>query len=687
MDCWIASFPRSGNTYFRNILYYVYGIESSTWHNETAYPVDENYDSYRFVKTHLLPKDLIPDDPSIPAIYLVRDGRDAVVSIAHHRKDLVNPGSDFLMNLQEAIVAAEGSFFGGWSKNAQAWIQRAQLIIRYEDLIADPVAVFKRVEKLIPLPPGNWEKLPDFAEMKAGKPKYGGTSKLVDPRFNPEDFAAKFFRKGKSGGWREEMSPFLQDLFWNYHGPMMERLGYETYKGSIGQNSLLDYTVMQKMGKDVLQKDSIPLKIYIEATKLIQPPNDGIKRYLSHLLKSFEDVSINGDPRWEFNLLIGQKFYPLESYKEVFSDEEVENLHHYEKVLLALKKGIKNILPQKIYNAASNVYKKTDIRILLRIIQRKSSIKQLKQFYKNIISENDSVDLLHIPLPQNIENYKTLKHTFLVTVHDLTHRLFPEYHQIENVALTESGLQFIQDKQTDIIAISKNTIFDLTSNFSIPVSNINLVYESPVPELFKLNIFKELAEAIRKKYKLSTTPYFLCLSTIEPRKNLPNTIRAFNLLLEENPNININLVISGNFGWKTEHLNEELHLDNPRIIFTGFVDDNDLHVLYSEAVALCYVSFYEGFGLPPLEAMSCRTPTIYGNNSSMKEVIGDVGLPANAHDVNQIKMQMSKMYYDKNLREELASRSLRKSFEFSWRKCVYDTLKVYESVINKHRSK
>ena len=110
MDCWIASFPRSGNTYFRNILFYVYGIESSTWHNETAYPVDENYDSYRFVKTHLLPKDLFPADPSIPAIYLVRDGRDAVVSIAHHRRDLVNPGSDFLLNLEEAIVAAEGSF-------------------------------------------------------------------------------------------------------------------------------------------------------------------------------------------------------------------------------------------------------------------------------------------------------------------------------------------------------------------------------------------------------------------------------------------------------------------------------------------------------------------------------------------------------------------------------------------------
>src|SRR5690606_25886720 len=117
MKCWIASFPRSGNTFFRNILYYVYGIESSTWHKETAYPVDENYAGFDFVKTHLLPSELEPNDVNIPAIYLVRDGRDALVSIAHHRSDIVEPGSDIKNNLKEAILAAEGSYFGGWSNN------------------------------------------------------------------------------------------------------------------------------------------------------------------------------------------------------------------------------------------------------------------------------------------------------------------------------------------------------------------------------------------------------------------------------------------------------------------------------------------------------------------------------------------------------------------------------------------
>lgn len=248
MDCWIASFPRSGNTYFRNILYYVYGIESGTWHKEQEYPVDENYDQFRFVKTHLLPGELIPTDRTIPAIYLVRDGRDAVVSIAHHRKDLVVPGSNFDTNLLEAIIAEEGSFFGGWSQNAAEWIDRADIIIRYEDLIADPAKVFERVEKLINLPQPNWNNLPTFEQMKAGKPMYGGITKRENPKHDPDEFANKFFRKGKSGGWKEEMEPHIQDLFWNYHGNMMERLGFETYKKSVGQNPVLDYKIMQKMG-------------------------------------------------------------------------------------------------------------------------------------------------------------------------------------------------------------------------------------------------------------------------------------------------------------------------------------------------------------------------------------------------------------------------------------------------------
>ena len=107
---WLASFPRSGNTFFRNILYQLYGLESSTFHREPNYPVDEGYESYPVVKTHLLPSDLIPDDPNIKKVYLVRDGRDALVSIAHHRKDIIEPHTDYYNNLLEAVLSIEGTF-------------------------------------------------------------------------------------------------------------------------------------------------------------------------------------------------------------------------------------------------------------------------------------------------------------------------------------------------------------------------------------------------------------------------------------------------------------------------------------------------------------------------------------------------------------------------------------------------
>jgi len=684
MDCWIASFPRSGNTYFRNILYFVYGIESSTWHEEEAYPVDENYDAYKFVKTHLLPSKLVPSNPKIPAIYLVRDGRDAVLSIAHHRKDIVKPGSDLKTNILEAIVAEQGSFFGGWSRNVSEWIERADLIIRYEDLVKEPKKIFERVNKLIPLPPPNWDKLPSFQEMKSGKAMYGGANKMANrPDIDIGDFANKFFRQGKSGGWKEEMTPEMQDLFWNHHGNMMERLGYATFKNSVGQNPVLDHLVMKKLGLPVTQETNNKFLVHLEATKLLENSNDGIKRYLEHLIKCLKDVSRHGDQKWRFKLFIESKTYSLENYKEEMQEKEITRLHPYEKVLMGFKEFVRVSLPGVVYKGFSDLYKKTGIRKFLSFLQQQATYKKMKKLYRNNVAEQNSINLIHIPLPQNSIYFNNLNNPFLVTVHDLTHKLFSEYHESTNTTLAEAGMNFIIEKEADVIAVSQSTVNDVLENEKIPAEKIHLVYEAADHDLFKWNINKKLTDKIRKHYKLGTNPYFLCLSTIEPRKNLPNTIQAFNLFIQENPDADINLVISGNFGWKTEHLSDELHLDNPKIIFTGYVTDEHLPIIYSEARALCYVSFYEGFGLPPLEAMSCRTPVIYGNNSSMKEVIGEAGLPADPNDLNSIKEQMYRIYYDPELRDLLAQRSHHRSFEFTWRKSAYETLRVYEKIVNK----
>lgn len=659
--------------------------------------MDENYDQYFAVKTHLLPSEIEPINPEIPAVYLVRDGRDAMVSIAHHRKDIVMPGSDYYENMREAILAEGGSFFGGWSKNVDEWLQRASIVIRFEDLVKDPVAQVERLREIIKLPKGDPSKLPDFETLKKSKPKYGGKFRIKNVDFKINDFSNRFFRKGKSGGWTEEMPEEMQDLFWKYHGEVMERMGYDIIETPRFSEKEIGYATKQKLRLPISLDNKRPYRVLIEANKLFEPNNDGIKRYLIHILKGLQKVN-HLDHHWKFDLFHTNKIVPLSKYYGVlqgFSNNQkkseviIHNIRQaewYERILLNLKGFIRETLPGRIYNPLSNIYNKINIRVLLRavIMSLKAVNNHMSMYRSNLELKRklESYDLIHIPLPQNYEPFRKVNNKFVVTIHDLTTKLYPDYHRPENIAQEKHGMKFIHSKNADVIGISKNTITDCEQEYNIPSKKTHLVYEAADHHNFRRNFDQNLAEKIREKYNLTNNPYFLCLSTIEPRKNLPNTIRAFNQLKIEHPDISMNLVIAGKYGWKTEHMSQDLELDRDDIIFTGFIEDNDLFVLYSEALALCYVSHYEGFGLPPMEAMSCKTPVIYGDNSSMTEIIAGNGLPANSHDAGDIKKQMSRIFFDKKLRLTLAKKGFHRSLQFTWKRSVLNTLEAYKKIIH-----
>ncbi|MCK5237054.1 MAG: sulfotransferase domain-containing protein, partial [Deltaproteobacteria bacterium] len=203
------------------VLDEVYGIESSAFANDRKPAI--NYTDFPVVKTHELPDRLVPSDPEIPAVYIVRDGRDALVSIAHHRKDIIAPGTNFNDNLRTAILAKEDSHFGGWSNNVNNWLKRASIVIKFEDLIVNPIETIEKIRPLIDLPEPQLEKLPSFGELKNTSFKYiSSNSKL-----NADELSRKFFRRGKVGAWKEEMPEELQRLFWKIHGKTMIELGYE----------------------------------------------------------------------------------------------------------------------------------------------------------------------------------------------------------------------------------------------------------------------------------------------------------------------------------------------------------------------------------------------------------------------------------------------------------------------------
>jgi len=203
---WLASFPRSGNTFFRNVLFDVYGIESSEFHMETDKKVLKDFASY--------------------PVYIIRDGRDALVSIAHHRKDIVAPGSNYYKNLAEAILARGGSFFGGWSVNVEKWTNKADIVIRYEDLIKDPIGQIERLREIMELPEPKLEKLPTFQSLKKGTPQYGSGGKKLKRTEQKIERANKFFRRGVAGSYKDEMPKIFQLLFWLKNRKQMKANNY-----------------------------------------------------------------------------------------------------------------------------------------------------------------------------------------------------------------------------------------------------------------------------------------------------------------------------------------------------------------------------------------------------------------------------------------------------------------------------
>lgn len=701
---WLASFPRSGNTFFRNVMFELYGLESYDYYPVRGVKVRKDYTLFPIVKTHLLPWQIQPKDTAIPAIYLVRDGRDALVSMAHQRKDIIATGSDFNENLKMAIVAEYGGYFGGWSENCRQWVQRAQLVIRYEDLISNTQETMERVRKLMHLPEPDYTRIPTFEQLKFGRPQYGnGTEELLG-NLKVDNYPEKFYRKGKAGGWKDYMDDEMHDLFWSYHGEMMEHLGY-TYSGEAApMHSDVDRLLVTKLELPV-PVAPCKIKVLIEASKLLLWYNEGSKRYLMELLKGLLEVVQAPQSKWEIDIYVGGKIYSLPScirflYKDAPTDkyrlenrmlsvsglsvEDVKDVLRDKpwviKIRSYLKKISRVVKRTKLYRKyylASHFIRKYPLRFKINLYWYQG---RRKFGLKAHLTDLSSYDVIHLPVMQNYKAFADIEGKYVVTMHDLTHLYFPQFHTADNIKCSTLAMQFIADKKSSVIAISESTRNDYVKETGVNSNEVFVIYEAADRKKFRQQTNADEIQSALDKYKIPDSPYILCLSTLEPRKNVVNTIKAFCRFSEKFPQADLHLVVAGKNGWKSEGLFSLNIRNHPRIIFTGFVADDDLPHMYSGALALSYVSYYEGFGLPPLEAMSCRTPVIYGNNSSMKEIIGAAGYAAEPDYVESIFSQMERIYFNPDEREQKAAQALKRAFDFSWRNTVIKTLEVYEQV-------
>lgn len=267
----------------------------------------------------------------------------------------------------------------------------------------------------------------------------------------------------------------------------------------------------------------------------------------------------------------------------------------------------------------------------------------------------------------------------IMTIHDLTFVQYPDYVP----TIVKTYLARIKHclKWTDaMITFSENTKRDLVNLLDIDANKIYVTYQASRYHADYLT--SEQIEILKTTINYDfTKPYFLLVSTLEPRKNVINLIQAFNYL-KKTDKIEHQLVLIGQMGWKYEPILEAIH-QSPyqlEIHHLNYLSDELVALFYTQAEAFIYPSFYEGFGLPVLEAMTLGTPVITSNTSSLPEVTGDAALLIDPNNFLELAEAMLKMIGDRALRTQLITKGKEQSQKFSWNKTAQNTLTVYRSI-------
>ena len=285
------------------------------------------------------------------------------------------------------------------------------------------------------------------------------------------------------------------------------------------------------------------------------------------------------------------------------------------------------------------------------------------------------LDLLHSPdfIPPFRRNCKSV-----ITVHDLAFLLYPHFLTKES-ARYYGQIDQAWRKTNHIIAVSEATKQDSIKMLGVPEKKITVIHEAVNPIYRPLD--KDKARQVAKqKYKLDKR-FILFVSTIEPRKNLPGLLRAYRRLRDDYKRDEI-LVLAGLNGWLWEEVYETVDNLNlsEHVAFLGRVPDEDLVYLYNAARLFVHPSFYEGFGLTPLEAMTCGAPVIVSNTSALPEVVGDAGLMIDPHDIEGLTVALWRMLTDEALRQSYVEKGFQRAKKFSWEKSAAKTLEIYHKV-------
>ncbi len=261
----------------------------------------------------------------------------------------------------------------------------------------------------------------------------------------------------------------------------------------------------------------------------------------------------------------------------------------------------------------------------------------------------------------------------ILTVHDLTFMRLPHCAEAGLRAYLSRVVPRSIERADLVLADSQSTKNDLIELLGVPPDKIEVVYAG-VESRFRPMEGEVALQRVKRRYGLDF-PFILSLGTLEPRKNFTGLIEAYALLKDKG----LKLVIAGGKGWLYEEIFarvEELGLKD-KVIFPGFVADEDLPALYNLARLFVFPSLYEGFGLPPLEAMACGTPVVTSDRPSLPEVVGEAGLMVEATDSQALAKAIERALTDEDLRQEMKEKGLKQAARFTWDAAAEKLLEVY----------
>jgi len=399
------------------------------------------------------------------------------------------------------------------------------------------------------------------------------------------------------------------------------------------------------------------MKIGVDIRVLMDKHYSGVSKYTANLLSAlYNQEKLLRKEQLESNSyrLFYNSWHHIESRLQIWENDFSEIKH--------------SAWPNKIFNY---------------VLQKIFTIPKLDKFL-------DYPDIFwspHFNFSSFSKNSQTKK---VITVHDLSFLRYPEFfswrknfwHQalnIKKILLAADG----------IVAVSENTKDDIMELLNIEAQKIKVIHSGiKLPADFDIN---ESQTDFWQKHNLESCQnrgIILYVGTIEPRKNLVNLIKAYDLWRDSltDKNSYLPLVLVGSRGWKTKKIFSIWKKSNYQkdIIFLGYVDDLERELLYRKANLFVYPSCYEGFGFPPLEAMARGVPVITSNVSSLPEVVADAALMVNPGSVDEIAQAMQFIFNDNDLRLRLIEKGRKRAMLFSWEETAKKYLEFFKLINNKN---